>query len=411
MLALMASATSWTYMHRILLPWEHYANIEHGRVRNNLSDLYPRWVGTRELLLHGKNPYGPEVSHEIQMGFYGHPIEQTYDKPAFEIIDEQRFAYPIYMVLLMAPTVHVPFETVDAWAPMVLSALTALGLWLWMQVLHWRPSPLLACALILFVLASPQASQALRLRQPALFVAFLIALATWCLTRNRLVLAGTLLAVATIKPHTILLVLIWFGIWCVGDWKRRWPLAAGFVGTLAALCGAGEFLLPSWPIDFLRGVVAYSKYFPVTSIVRLLMGDWLGAAVSVVAVAILIVFAWQSRGVAADSSEFIRILSLFLLSTVLLLAPMIPSNQVLLLLPFAALIRDWDQLPGFGRRAFAVLLAWPWILALILLAYGLRVDTMSRWALLPAALVLTVPFFILILCLNKPEPCPAPGRS
>ncbi len=93
--AVLASTVSWVYMHRILLPREYYVNVQHG-LKEQMGDLYPRWVGTRELLLNGRNPYGKEVSREIQMAFYGHPIEQTYDKPASEIVDEQRFVYPMY---------------------------------------------------------------------------------------------------------------------------------------------------------------------------------------------------------------------------------------------------------------------------------------------------------------------------
>ena len=59
----MASAISWTYMHRVLLPWEYYVNVQHGPLKEEMGDLYPRWVGTRELLLNGRNPYGKEVSH------------------------------------------------------------------------------------------------------------------------------------------------------------------------------------------------------------------------------------------------------------------------------------------------------------------------------------------------------------
>ncbi len=117
---ILASVISWTYMHRILMPWEHYFNVKHGQLKQQLGDLYQRWIGTRELLLHGRNPYSAEVSHEIQIGFYGHPVEQTYDKPASEILDEQRFAYPVYVVFLLAPAIHLDFAKLQAWMPVLL---------------------------------------------------------------------------------------------------------------------------------------------------------------------------------------------------------------------------------------------------------------------------------------------------
>ena len=48
----------WFYVDRV---WAPPGEIHY-------SDLYPSWYGTRELLLHGRDPYGQEVSGEIQLG-------------------------------------------------------------------------------------------------------------------------------------------------------------------------------------------------------------------------------------------------------------------------------------------------------------------------------------------------------
>src|SRR5437879_3355174 len=133
LLGFFVSTTAWFYMHRVLLPWEYHVNIEGGRLRAEMGDLFPRWIGARALLLDGRNPYAPEVSHEIQMAFYGRPITQSYDVPHAKIIDEQRFAYPVYVVFLLAPTVHATFTSVQAWAPFVLALFTALSVALWLD--------------------------------------------------------------------------------------------------------------------------------------------------------------------------------------------------------------------------------------------------------------------------------------
>jgi hypothetical protein len=393
-LAVMASAISWTYMHRVLLPWEYYVNVQHGPLKEEMGDLYPRWVGTRELLLNGRNPYGKEVSHEIQMAFYGHPIEQTYDKPS-DILDEQRFVYPLYVVLLLAPTVHSDFATLQTWAPVVLALFTAISVWIWLQVARWRPPPLAIAALILFILSSPQIAQGLRLRQFSLFVAFLFALASWCVTRSRYFIAGILLALSTIKPQMVALCLLGLLLWSAGDWKKRWPLPAGFGSALAALVGGAELLLPGWPRYFVEGLNAYRKYFPTaTSPLWLVLGGWAGPALSVVLVAALLIFAWRHRKVAADSPEFAQILALFLLSSTLVLPLLTPFNHVLLLLPVVILLRDWNALPRLGRSAFTALAAWPWITSLALLAHPPQLESMTRIPLLPSALVLLFPFVV-----------------
>jgi len=381
-------------MHRVLLPWEYFVNVQHGRLKEQMGDLYPRWVGTRELLLNGRNPYGKEVSHQIQMAFYGHPIDQSYDQPISEIIDEQRFAYPLYVVLLLAPTVHADFAVLETWAPLVLALLTGISLWICLEVARWRPPPLAIAALVLFVLSSPQIAQGLRLRQFGLFVAFLLALAGWCVTREHYFVAGILLALSTIKPQMMALCLLWFLLWSLGDWKKRWLLPAGFGIALAVLSGAAELLLPGWPRYFIAGLEAYRKYFPTTSPLRLVLGNWAGSALSVLVVAVLLALAWRSRRVAADSPEFVQTLALFLLSTTLVLPLLTPFNQVLLLLPVMLLLRDWNRLPRLGRVAFNVLAAWPWIASLALLAHPPRLDSLSRLPLLPAALALLFPFLV-----------------
>lgn len=404
-LAVTASTISWAYVHRVLLPWEYYVNVQQGRMKEQMGDLYPRWVGTRELLLNGRNPYAKEVSHQIQMAFYGHPIEQTYDKPASEIIDEQRFVYPLYVVLLLAPTVHTDFAVLEAWSPVVLALLTAISVWIWLELARWRPPLLAIAALVLFVLSSPQITQGLRLRQLGLLVAFLLALASWCVTRNRYFLAGVLLALSTIKPQMMVLCLLWLLIWSAGEWKKRWPLAAGFGIAFALLVGAAELLLPGWPRYFIEGLDPYRKYVTTaTSPFWLLLGHWVGSALSVLVVAALLALAWRKRRVAADSPEFVQMLALFLIAATLVLPLMAPFNQVLLLLPVMMLLRDWNRLPRLGRSAFTLLAAWPWIASLVLLAHPPRLDSVSRLPLLPAALVLLLPFLVSWLMLvRKPQ--------
>jgi hypothetical protein len=394
LLGAMASIVSWSYIHHVLLPWEEYVNVQHGPLKAQMGDLYPRWVGTRELLINGRNPYGTEVSHEIQIAFYGHPVDQTYDGRTSKVLDEQRFAYPVYVVLLLAPTIHADFEQLQLWAAVLLTVLTAFSIWIYLAVMRWRAPPLVAAGLILLVLASPQVGQGLRLRQAGLLVAFLLAVAGWCVTRNRYFIACFVLALATIKPQVMVLCLFWFLLWSAGDLRRRWPLPAGFVITMGGLIAAGELLLPGWPRYFLAGLGAYRKYFPTTSPLRLILGDWVGGIFSLLAMVALLVFSWTRRKAAAESPEFVEVLALFLLTTALVLPLLTPFNQTLLLLPVMILIRNWSGLPRLGRLGFVALVAWPSISSLALLAYRPRLDSLNNLPLLPTAPVLAFPFVV-----------------
>lgn len=395
-LSLLVSGTTWLYMHRVLEPWEYYVKVETGLLKAQFDDLYSPWMGTRALLLHGMNPYGPEVSHEIQMEFYGRIIEQKYDDP-FKIIDEQRFAYPVYVVLLMAPAAYVDLAQLRAWSPVILASLTALSVLLWLEVLRWRPPRMIVVSLILFVLSSPQAAQGLLLRQLGLLVGCLLALATWCVSRRHLATAGIALAVATIKPQIVVLPLVWFLLWAAGNWGKRWRLIAGFAVAMAALVGAGEWILPGWIGYFIAGIAAYRRYGLGVSLLRLALGDWIGGAITGVLVAGVLIFGWKNRKHAEDSPQFGLALAVFCMGAALALPLLTPFNQVLLILPAAMILRDWAALPNVLRIAFVTIVSWPCVTALALLFFPPDLHSPNRLPLLPSLLVLWFPFILPLL--------------
>ena len=228
-----------------------------GERNAQMGDLYPRWVGARELLLHGRNPYGAEVSHEIQIAYYGHVVTQA-DDPR-RVVDEQRFVYPVYVVFLLAPTIYLDFATVQFWAPFVLGAFAVVSVLCSVGILDWNLSWATTTALILFTVSTPQIAQGMRHQQLALVVAGLLTAGAWLVHKGRLGVAGVLLAFSTIKPQMALLPLIWFILWSAGEWRRRWRLFAGFGVTITLLVGAGEVLLPGWLSDFFAGMATRRK--------------------------------------------------------------------------------------------------------------------------------------------------------
>jgi hypothetical protein len=266
-----------------------------------------------------------------------------------------------------------------------------------MDVLRWRPPKALIATLILFTLSTPQIMQGLRLRQLGLVVAFLVALSAWCVIRNHLALAGIALALSTIKPQMVVLPLAWLLLWGMSAWPRRWPLLAGFGIALASLITLGELLLPGWPHLFLNGLLAYRNYVATPSILSTVLGGSFGLVVSGITVIGLLAFAWRNRQADTASAGFIRVLAAFLLGAALILPLMYPFNQVLLLLPAMMIAKDWPSLPRLLRRVLAVVVAWPWIVRLVLLLLPPRLDSMSRLPLLPSALTLFVPVLLSML--------------
>jgi Glycosyltransferase family 87 len=400
-LSLLVAGTSWSYVHRILGPWTNNIRLKKGVVLVQVSDLYSPWVGTRELLLHRRNPYGPDVSREIQTVYYGHAINQTYTKPGVEIVDEQRFAYPVYETLLTAPLAYADFKNVQRWAPFVLGSLAGLSILFCLGILRWRPPREAAAAMILLILSSPQIVQGLRLQQLAIVESCLLAFAAWCAARNHLAGAGALLAFFTIKPQVALLPLCWFAIWVAGDWRRRWHLAASFAATLAALIAAGELLLPGWIGYFLAGLAAYRRYALPTSLLRIALGDLAGEILGGLVVIAILAYGWSNRKAMGDSRQFISVLAVFLIGTILSFPLFTPFNQVLLILPAILLLHDWKTLPKFSRLVFIAAVSWPWMISLGLLLFPPRLDSPSQMPLLPSFVVPFIPLLLPLLLATR----------
>jgi hypothetical protein len=62
--------------------------------------------------------------------------------------------------------------------------------------------------------------------------------------------AGGLLALATIKPQTSLILAVWLLGWALTDWRRRGSLLLGFAVTLGGLLAVSLWLLPPWPASW-----------------------------------------------------------------------------------------------------------------------------------------------------------------
>src|SRR5246127_2885168 len=225
---LMASAM-WIWVQRIAIPHQQSESVVKGIPRGNLSDLYPRWLGARELLMHGRDPYGSDITREIQAGYYGRAIDPG--RPN-DPKDQQAFAYPLYIVFVLAPTVGLPFLVVQRIFLWLLVLLTAVSVPLWLRALGWRLPAAWQLVWIVLVTGCFPAIQGFKLQQLTLLVAALIAASMYCITRRALVWSGVLLALASIKPQLVVLVIAWLCLWLVGNWKERRRLLWSFAAAM-----------------------------------------------------------------------------------------------------------------------------------------------------------------------------------
>jgi hypothetical protein len=407
--ALVFALSMWWYFERVLIPYQIADAASHDRPRGNLSDLYPSWYATRALLLEGRDPYSPEVTREIQKGYYGRVLDPA--RPT-DPKNEQRFAYPLYVIFLLAPTIQWPFSVVQRGVGVVLCGLSVASVFFWFTLLRWRPSLSTATTVLLLFLGALPFVQAIKLEQLTLVISGLIAASMAALTVGFPVLAGLLLAVATVKPHLVVLLvagLLLWGIYNRGEGRRF--LLAFFVGEALLLAGA-QFTHPGWMREFWLVIQAYRGYTGGESIPDFFAGKTLGAFVSGIVVLLAARAWWLLRNHEVGSTEFQAAVALTLTATVVVIPNIDPYNQILLLPGLLLLVRDWVWMRSKTRLAagtyglLGIAVCWPWLAAIGLAASSvfLSATALQQKYTLPffSSFVLPViAFIVLALYLDK----------
>lgn len=379
LLAAAAAASMWFYVIGILRAHQIADAAIKQTPRGNLSDLYPRWLGTRELLLHHRNPYSREVTLEIQEGYYGRRLDPA--RPN-DPKDQQGFAYPVYVVFLLAPLAGLPFPALLIVFYWLLALLTAASVCLWLRVLRWHLPPLGVATCIVLTLGSFPAVQGIKLQQLSLLVAALLAGAAACVASGFLFLGGALLALATIKPQLAWPLVAWLLLWSVSDWRARRKFVIGFGMVIALLLAGAEIILPGWWRMFAGAIGQYRQYTQNQSVLEVLINELLGPVASgtvariggqiLAAIAVLACGSvlWKVRREQADASGFSSATALVLALTVLVVPMYAPYNQVLLLPAILLLVRERAAfLSGSRGRRFGyvigrVAVGWQWIASL-----------------------------------------------
>jgi hypothetical protein len=359
------AGSMWSYVQHVMIGYQLSEAAKHGIPRGNLSDLYPRWLGARELLLHHRDPYSLEITREIQVGYYGRALDPA--RP-YDPTDEQGFAYPVYVVFLLAPTITLPFAVVQRGFHWLLIALTAASVPLWFRALRWRASRWTIASGVLLVLGSLQGIQGLKLQQLSLLVNGLITGCAVLLAEGQLAAAGILLALATIKPQLALLLSAWLLLWSLSDWRSRKTFVWGFGGTVTTLIAAGEFVLPGWISRFRQALVAYRRYNNgAGSALELLFTPFWGRMLTVVVLIAVIIVCWRSRRVSNQTPTFTWVTGLILAATLVIAPKEAAYNHVLLLAPALLVARHWTVLWAKGLLSrislvgAAMIIFWPWL--------------------------------------------------
>jgi len=287
------------YYAGVLLPIRANTALGAWGVGGYQSDLYPRWLGARELLLHHRNPYSREMTEEIERGFYGRPI----DPSRLADVDPEAFAYPVYVTFLLAPFLPFRFEVVQPIFSAILLLLTVAILPLWIRGMRLGLGTRATLLGFAAMMSSYGVVEGLRLGQITLLVSSLMAGSVAALSSGSPVLAGVLMALTLVKPQLSYLLVAFLIVWVASDWRARKGFAIGFGIVVALLLAGSEVILPGW-FGFWREAVGEYIRWHRGSLLAELLGARLAAVVAGGLMLLCGVFFWRCRAAAVGSNRF-----------------------------------------------------------------------------------------------------------
>lgn len=325
------------------------------------NDFYPRWRGAYALLLEGRSPYSDSVTQQIQREMYGRLARADEDQVAF--------AYPLYVVFIIAPLVLIPY----AWAQAAWMALLTVSVIAGVAILTQATSlrPLGLALLVLGVLISYPVVRGIFLGQFALLSFGLVALAMLSIHSERDYLAGGLLVLATCKPQDVVLIVPLVLLWAAR--MRRWRVWIGAGATAILLAGLSALFEPDWLTQFYRAIVLYPSYSrigpPLENLIALFVPDTMVSVVfGLSALVLVLVMLWLWRGDLHKSWEDLRgTFDFTALVTTLVAIRIGTPDQILLLFAWLSWFQKWW---AEGKRlrilvTAVLLIVLPWAVFLI----------------------------------------------
>ncbi len=325
-----------------------WANTVYTRTRPLEKQFLVPWLGARTYLQYGVSPYDTQSMQRAQVVYYG--------RMAAEGEDPLKLATPFPVELL-----YFPFALINDYP-------LALGLWmtlgeiaiaaaalLTLKLTGWKPRWFLLPLILLFAVLSVYSFRALTGGSAAPLVVFGLIAALAAIKDERDELAGALLALAFFKPSIAAVFMLFMLWWIIAN--RRGRVVLGFLMAAGLFTLLSFFLLPSWFLPCLRGLVSALRYDPGITVGSLLAAWWpaIGTRVGwiiMITLALLLFLEWRAlRG--KDFRHALWTASLTLAAAPLLDLPTSLDAHLLLFLPtiliFSVSAERWTGL----RAAFA----------------------------------------------------------
>ncbi len=286
-----------------------FANYQFAKTSPGGTDFLVHWEGTRNFFTTGTSPYSDDTALKIQTMVYGRAAEAGEH--------ELRVAYPLYSLFFFAPFALIKDFTLAraVWMAILEICLVLIAI-LSFRLTYWKPSPLLFALLVLFTLFSYHGTRPL-INGNAVIVVTLLLLASLLMIRDgKDEIAGILLAISTIKPQNVVLLIAFLLFWAF--FNKRYRLIGYFLGSMVILVGFSFLLIPDWLTQNFREVLRYPSYNPPGTVGAVMISWWgdIGTRLSYALSGVLIVLLglewWLGRHAANKYFLWVAFLTLAL---------------------------------------------------------------------------------------------------
>jgi hypothetical protein len=253
------------------------------------NDFLVHWVGTRSFIMDGISPYSEATALKIQTMAYGRPAD--FDD------HELRVAYPFYSEIFYAPFSLIPNFTLARafWMTFLELVIFALAI-VSFRLVGWQPSFWLLPVYLIFSLFWYHGLRVLINGNAVALVTFLILPVMISIRNKSDVAAGVLLAFATIKPHLVVLLILFIILWAISH--QRWVLIGWIFGGLITLIILGMAFIPDWLLQNVWEIMRFPDYNPPITIGSAFETWWPGIGTQLkwgltIILLILIIFEWR----------------------------------------------------------------------------------------------------------------------
>jgi hypothetical protein len=349
------------------------------------------WMGMRNYLNYGYNPYEKSSTESVQLAYYKRFIREGED-PLYLTV-------PFYIELIYFPFAFVNDYTIARALWMVLVEIACIIFaFQCLRFTDWKPDRVLKIIFILTSLFWLPALYSLLGDGTSLFAVAIFTLSLVLLQAEKDELAGSIMVFTLIRPQVVIIPILYILYWTISHDRLRvfWL----FLATMIFLVSISFLILPDWFLPFARNLYAVYQTNDGITPLRILRDWWpsfgekLGWIITGGSI-ILLIFEWNRSHRPVEFRHFIWTICLTIILTPVMGIPISISDLVLLFISFTFILYTIEKRWVGKRKSHLsdILFILSFLVSWIFIAYLLSISAAKT---LIEISILLVPTLMLI---------------